>query len=132
MALNIDEPFTYRTIPIKKGAIPVPAVLDYDLELEGKYYKLYESPSLVDIRSQMMTHMYLELEINHTSLIAPSFRSLGIFYIGEILDRENSKKHCYNSFIPSDIDAVPLYFENFTPVEVQEDVRQTFRLVIEV
>jgi hypothetical protein len=128
---NLNEIFIYFPIPIRKAAIQKSSATQDTVVIDGKHILLMDDPTILDIRREQISKLYLEVKLPHNQIPEPAFRSLGVFIIHSVVDIESIKSRCYASYLPSDINAIPLYYENFSPIEVQEDVEQTFKLIIE-
>jgi hypothetical protein len=131
-APTINELFIYFHIRIKKAAIPTTSISDDTFNNNGILYKLIDNPSINDIRSNLIKHIYLETTVNHTNLRVASFRSLGIYYLEKIYNEVETQINYDDVIEPSEVEAVPIFYQNFLPVDVVEDLRQTFKLIIEV
>lgn len=125
---TLEELFVYFKIPIRYGAKRLAYPTEETITLKDEAYLLYPEVPLEEIRLKQLREMYLEVTIDHNEINAGSFRSFGVFVVRKFLKED----HCAvrTLYKVEEVDAIPLYYENFPPVQVQEDLEQTFKLVI--
>lgn len=94
---------------------------------KGLQYEVTTVNSLQELRIRDLKQICLEIEVDHNLLPQTTFRTIGLY---RFISYEEGVTAGGASYLPEEITGSLFYVENFRPVTVTNNVKQTFRIVV--